>query len=189
MSYGASVSKSRSQQVDRSESKVITPKWYKPERRAYLADIARLRTASPYAGADLGLDPNTLALLPGGARDMAAGAREGAEENINSAFAAPGGPGMGSYAHAGALAGLQGQYAASVADATREATLMDATLRRSDYDRRLDAGERARNLALAFAARRGRTRGSISSISASASYSGTGGGGGGGTETSGGPVS
>jgi len=173
-----SVSRERGTDISHGESKVITPKWYKPEKKAYLADIARLRTANPYAGSDLGLDPATLALMPGGARDMAAGAREGAVQSINETYAAPGGPGVGSYAHAGALAGLQGQYAASVADATREATLADATLRRSDYDRRLDAGAAARDLALAFAARRNRSRGYYLHRSASVGQSGGGGGGG-----------
>lgn len=175
--WSASGTKSRTYGIEQGFNRVQAPKWFKPQRKAYLRDVSRLRGPSPYAGTDLGLDPDTLAMIPGGTRDMAAGAKEGAAQGINDIFAAPGGPGMGSYAHNAALAGLEGGYAASVAESAREAALADAALRRSDYDRRLAAGGAVGQLARAFSTEKFRKSNRVNAISGTVSY-GAGGGGG-----------
>lgn len=141
-----------------SQTRVVMPKWGRAELKARLADTARLRGPNPYAGNDLGYDPATLALMPGGARDMAAGAVEGGREAIDDTYAAPGGPGMGSFAHKAALAGYQNAYAASVADASREAAVADAALRREDMRFRMGVGAENMNIARAFSQVRNRAR-------------------------------
>lgn len=146
------------QSYNTSTNKPVIPKWGKQAVLNYIADYGRLRSANPYAGSDLGLDQNTLSMMPGGTRDLAAGAKLGAEENINDTYAAPGGPGMGSFAHKAALAGLEGEYATSVADSARQAALADAELRRRDFAARLSTGQAIGGLARSFATTRNRQK-------------------------------
>ena len=166
-SVSGTLSKARGYGIEQGFSRVQAPGWFKPQRRAYLKDVSRLRGPNPYAGTDLGLDPNTLAMIPGGTRDMAAGAKEGAAQSINDIYAMPGGPGMGSYAHNAALSSMENEYAGSVAESAREAALADASLRRTDYDRRLAAGADVGQLARAFATQKFRKSNRQNDISGS----------------------
>jgi len=155
---GWNVGRSWGSDISHDTSRVKTPKWFKPIRNAFASNVMRLQGASPYAGADLGYDPATLALMPGGARDMAAGAKRGALESVTDYYARPGAPGAGSFAHSAALAGVEGDYASTVAESAREAALSDALLRRQDMQTRLNAGMDAGNLARNFATTHGRSR-------------------------------
>ena len=152
-------------------SRLISPGWWKPQRKAWFSDVARLRGPDAYGGSDLGYDQNTLSMLPGGARDLSAGAAEGAVQDIQDAYAAPGGAGVGSYAQNAELAGAAESRASDIARAGREATLSDAGLRREDLQRRLSTGLDIGNLASAMSGRRNNTRQYNTSWGLQAGYS------------------
>lgn len=174
---GAGLGYSRSRSKQKTTTKIIPTAWAQRAIEGTEADYARLRGPSPYAGSDLGYDPATLAMIPGGERDLAAGALQGAEQGINDVFAAPGGPGTMSFAHKAALSGLRGDYAARVAESGRIAALTDAAVRREDMARRIGAGQSLIDLGRQYSEVRQKTKGRTYTGSGSVSAgAGTGGG-------------
>lgn len=166
-SIGGGVSRSSTS----GSQRVKAPGWFrKGVLPGYISDYQGLRGEDPYGGPGLGLGRETLELLPGGARDLAAGARTGSEQRIDTIYGSPGGPGAGSFAHRAAKAGLANQYAASTAEAGREAALEDARLSREDYERRLATGGQLADVARAFSTVRTRERSKKSNISGSVGF-------------------
>jgi len=181
MSIGGGINKSRSNTVTHDENRVVVPKWGKPAIKEYIANLHALQGPAPYAQEGLGYDRATLSMLPGQANDLAAGAKLGAAESIQSTFARPGAPGTGSYAESAALGSLNNEYAARAAEAGRTTAIADASLRRADAERRLRFGLAAGNLARQFATTRGRQRRQFSTVGGQISASTGGASGGGGT--------
>lgn len=187
---GASGSASYSKSSSRtdSESRVVPTGWAQKGIEGVSRDYASLFGAptighgrnrapdpnyqGPFAGPNLGYDRHTLAMLPGGARDLAAGALEAGRQDIDDTYSMPGGPGVGSFAHRASLAGLRGRHTASVASAGRDAALADAAQRREDFDRRISVGQGLIGQGLGYATRKGtsRTVAREGSGSVSASY-------------------
>ncbi len=168
--FGVNASGGQSHTSAHGATSVKMPGWGKKDLAAYLADVQRLRGPNPYAGDDLGLDPATLALLPGGARDMSSGAYRGAQESITDQYAQPGGAGIGSFAYQAAMAGLEGERAAEIARSTRDTVLSDQQLRRQDMATRIAAGQTTAGIARNFSGTSNRQRQSGSNWSAGVSY-------------------